>query len=48
MEGKKLYNLEELIELRHYLHKIPELFYQEVNTSKTIIENLKKLGIQDS
>ncbi len=37
---------EELISLRRYFHKHPELGYEEVNTSKKIVEYLKALGLK--
>ncbi|MHC4842249.1 MAG: M20 metallopeptidase family protein [Planctomycetota bacterium] len=36
----------ELVELRHRLHRIPELGFEEVKTSAIVIEELNKLGLQ--
>ena len=48
MAESKLFDLERLIKFRRHLHKYPELAYEEVETSKNIIEYLKTLGIEDS
>ncbi len=39
-------NQKEVVELRRYFHAHPELKYQEVQTSKTIIEKLKSYGYE--
>lgn len=48
MAESKLFDLERLIKFRKHMHKYPELAYEEVETSKNIIEYLKTLGIEDS
>ena len=35
----------EMIKWRHYFHENPELAYKEINTSKKVVELLKKFGI---
>ena len=35
----------EMVEWRHYFHENPELAYKEVNTSKKVVELLKRFGI---
>ena len=36
----------QVVDLRHQFHKFPETGFEEYNTSKTIAEELKKLGIE--
>lgn len=44
---KKIQNeLEDFIEIRHHLHRHPELSFQESNTSKYISDKLREYGIQ--
>ncbi|HGJ65783.1 TPA: amidohydrolase [bacterium] len=38
---------DKLIEIREYLHKNPELSFQEVNTSRKIVEVLQELGLDE-
>ena len=44
----KRFDLKYLIELRKWFHKYPELSLKEHKTSERIIQELKKLGINDS
>jgi metal-dependent amidase/aminoacylase/carboxypeptidase family protein len=48
MESSNLYNLEKLVEFRHWMHENAELSMVEYNTHAKIIEYVKSLGIQDS
>ena len=43
----KYYNLQELIELRHWFHQHPELSLQEVNTAAKIKEVGKQFGVSE-
>lgn len=44
----KKFNLDDLIELRHWFHKNAELSLKEFKTSGRIKEELLKLGIRES
>ena len=48
MVERKLFDLDKLIKLRRYIHQNPEIAFEEVNTSQTIINYLKSIGIEDS
>ncbi len=36
-----------LVQIRREIHKNPELAYEEKNTSKLIVKELKRIGIKD-
>ncbi len=48
MAEKKLYDLERLTKFRRNIHKYPELAFEEVKTSSSIIEYLLSIGIEKS
>ena len=48
MVERALFDVERLTAFRRKVHSHPELAFQEVETSKLIIEYLKTLGIKDT
>ena len=45
---RSLFDIERLIAFRRKVHSHPELAFEEVETSKLIIEYLKTLGVKDT
>lgn len=43
-----LFNIERLTQFRRKIHQNAELAFEEFETSKSIVEYLKSLGVEDS
>lgn len=48
MVEKRLYDLERLTKFRRNMHQNPELAFEEVKTSNSIIEYLLSIGVEKS